>query len=618
MFRRIVDFKRVTLLADSAIVEAVGHTGRLREFVGNVAAELDILAVGATFDPARDIPMDTEVVVLTPLPQLRHGDQKALIDALTLARIPSFSLAGDDVAEGTLAAEEYEHDWLSVARFNALNMQAALLGEDISKLPVYYTSKSRMVINMTTADRIGVSPPFDVLHEVETIRTEDDLPQIFLPDAVRAAIEYNPKARASELRMLAGEEKVRSARSRLLPQLSLAAVSQQRRENSVLAKANAVQTERTDASLVLEQLVFSEKAWAGLAIERNLQLARSAQHRQAILDTAYNTASAFIKVLQSEAQVRVRMEDLRYSFGNLDIARKRQALGDVGQAEVFRWESELAQARQRLLAANAQWLQAQDNLNVFLHYPVQSRFKLSPPSLEEAGALLTNETVLKAIERPATLRVFSDWLVEVGLEQAPELEAVKAQQQAAQRRYDSARRAYWLPDVSLSAQRMRNYGIEATQVVGENDHDWVVELSARIPLYSGGQRRSELGQARYEREALAYDELSVRDQLEQGIRAQLHAVAASYPSIDYANKAAETATRNYELIEEAYTRGAADISDIIDAQRAQLSAKESAANARFNFLQDYLALQRRVGEIDLSTDTEKRRRLLRGLEAKLK
>lgn len=618
-FQRIIPFSRAIVLADSAMVDAVSKTDAIQSFHEGLGVSVEIISVAADFNPASDLPANTEVAILTPLPQLGRVGSQDLINALNLARIPSFSLVGgEDIRLGALAAEEYEHDWLSVARFNALNMQSALLGEDISKLPVFYTSKSRLVINMTTADRIGVSPPFDVLHEVETIRTHDDLPEIHLPDAVASAVAYNPQARASELRMLAGNDKVRDARSRLLPQLSLAAVTQQRREQSALSKANAVQYKRTDASLVVEQLLFSEKAWAGLAIERSLQQARSAQHRQTILDTAYNTASAFVKVLQSEAQLRVRQEDLRYSVSNLDIASKRQALGDVGQAEVFRWESELAQARQGLLSANAQWLQAQENLNVLLHYPVQSRFKLSPPNLEQASALLTDELVLKAIERPTSLRIFSDWLVEVGLEQAPELAGVKAQQQAAQRRYDSARRAYWMPDVSLSAQRQRNYGIDANgPLLGENGHDWVVELSARLPLYSGGQRKAEMGQASYEREALAYDELAVRDQLEQGIRAQLHAVAASFPSIDYANKAADTAARNYELIEEAYVRGAADISDIIDAQRAWRSAKESAANARFNFLQDYLALQRRVGEIDLSTDNEKRQRLLEGLRAKL-
>lgn len=619
MFRTIVPFNRVTMFADSAMVDAVRNTKGIDIFEQGVGVPMDIISVGADFNPATDIPANTETAILTPLTQLNTAELQDFINTLTLARIPTFSLVGgNDVQMGALAAEEFDHDWLSIARFNALNMQAAMLGEKVSEQAVFYSSKRRLVINMTTADKIGVSPPFDVLHEVETIRTEQDLPSIYLSDAIKAAVDYNPKARASELRLMAGNSKIDSARSRLLPQLSLAAVSQQKRQNSELAKNNLAQHQRTDASLVLDQLIFSEKAWAGLAIEKELQEARSAGHRQTILDIAFDTASAFVSVLRSEAQLRVRQEDLRYSTSNLDIARERQALGDVGQAEVFRWESELAQARQSLLTANASWLKAQENLNALLHYPIQSRFKLSPPSLKEAATLLTNDIVVKAIERPTTLRVFSDWLVEVGLEQAPELLAIHAQRRAAQRRYDSARRSRWLPEVTLNAQRMRNYGVETNgAIVGENSHDWVVKLQASIPLYTGGQRRSDIHQARLEREALAYDELAARDSLEQGIRAQLHAVAASLPSIDFAQEAADSAAKNYALVEESYTRGAADISDIIDAQRARRSSQESAANAMFLFLQDYLGLQRRIGEIDLSANTEQQLKLVNGLKAKL-
>ena len=50
-----------------------------------------------------------------------------------------------------------------VARRIALNIQSTLLGDDPGSLPIAFSVKSRLMINMTTARAIGISPSFEVL-----------------------------------------------------------------------------------------------------------------------------------------------------------------------------------------------------------------------------------------------------------------------------------------------------------------------------------------------------------------------------------------------------------------------------------------------------------------------
>ena len=83
-------------------------------------------------------------------------------------------------------------------------------------------------------------------------------------------------------------------------------------------------------------------------------------------------------------------------------------------------------------------------------------------------------------------------------------------------------------------------------------------------------------------------------------------LGASLAGIDLSRDAATATLANYDLVSDAYRRGAISILDLLDAQNASLVADEAAANAEFDFLIDLMRVQRAASRMDFfSTQEEK-------------
>jgi len=61
-----------------------------------------------------------------------------------------------------------------------------------------------------------------------------------------------------------------------------------------------------------------------------------------------------------------------------------------------------------------------------------------------------------------------------------------------------------------------------------------------------------------------------------------------------------------ELVTDAYSRGAVDIIRLIDAQNAALVASLAEENAVYDFLIDFMNIQRTVGTFDIFMSKEER------------
>ena len=88
-----------------------------------------------------------------------------------------------------------------------------------------------------------------------------------------------------------------------------------------------------------------------------------------------------------------------------------------------------------------------------------------------------------------------------------------------------------------------------------------------------------------------------------------------YAAIALTRDAAEAANRNYELVSDAYSRGAADITTLIDAQSAAEQSSESAANAVHDFLLDLFRVERAMGDFGTLRSPEDRQAFLERLRA---
>ena len=135
-----------------------------------------------------------------------------------------------------------------------------------------------------------------------------------------------------------------------------------------------------------------------------------------------------------------------------------------------------------------------------------------------------------------------------------------------------------------------------------DEETWNVTLQATLPLFTGGARRADYSRTRYELRQLEAQRLAIGDTVEARTRAALHRTAGSYPSIDLSQQAAAAARENLTMVRDAYSKGAVSVTDLVDAQEASLDAELAAAEAKYTFLIDFVAVLRATGSFDMLVD----------------
>ena len=147
--------------------------------------------------------------------------------------------------------------------------------------------------------------------------------------------------------------------------------------------------------------------------------------------------------------------------------------------------------------------------------------------------------------------------------------------------------------------------------------DWFVGVEARLPLYQGGARSAEKdrAQAELDQQQLLYDDLIIN--LQAGVLQQALSTAARFDQIAFTRLAATSGHNNLTLVTEAYERGVMTVTDLVDAQFSAFNADQNAANAVYDFLIDYLRLQRFTGHFDITASDSERAAMKERLRAAL-
>ncbi|MCB1035655.1 MAG: TolC family protein [Acidobacteria bacterium] len=614
-FLEIVPFRKLAFLASRPLVEAIPELQlRTRSLVDELGLDFEYIPVADSADEVLSaLAPDVEAVYLWPLLELRPEELQRLVDGLNGRRLPTFSaLSGEAIQAGVLASAGIDEFFPRLARRVALNVQRILLGEDAGTLPVAFSARERLSLNLGTARAIGLSPRWEVLLEARLLDEEGvrDRPRLTLASAVTAAIEGNLDLAADRRRLSVRALDVDLARSRLLPRLGIEASWFQIDDDRT---SPGVQAERTASGrLVAEQLIYSEDARAGLAAQGHLLRSDEASYDQLRLDVALATAVAYLDALRAGTLVEVRRNNLELTRSNLELARVRRSVGAAGAAEVYRWESQIAIDRRSLVEASAAHEAARISLARLMHREQEEDFLATEVSLEDRQLLSGEERFRGYIETPRHFRIFRDFTVQEALARAPELAELRAAIAAQERLVRAARRAWWAPTVSgqISVEEILERGGDGSQAPAglglPDDTNWSVALLGTLPLFSGGQRRATRLQAELELQRLALVRASAAEKLEEGIRASMIAARASYAAIGLTRQAAEAARKNLDLTADAYGSGAVSILGLLDAQNAYLNADLDATNAVYDFFIDLMQVQRRASHFDFFISAEAR------------
>ncbi len=603
-FYALKPFRHLVIPVDSAILQALPE---LRDTTIKIQNELQfklsILPVLGNFDEfLQHMPADCDAVYAPPIQRFSREDIKTFVDKLIKRKIAAFSMMGGDNLElGFLATLSHrENEIQRFARRVALNVQAILLGMDAAELPVELAQPAQLTINMKTARAIGFSPNWLDLESAQLLHDDvtSEAEALTLSDAIRQAVASNLNLQAARVNPQLAANQVTAARASLLPQLnagtSYSLINPER--------AGLQQAERSaDAEVSLSQLLYSERVWSDFDVSRFLKQAEDNALKSRILDVMRDSATAYLQVLLNKSRESIRQSNLKVSRTNLQLARNRLAVGYSDRSDVLRWESEIAGDQSNVYFATASREQAETELKRQLNLPLDRVLRVTDEQITQLLTLLDSNRFKRFFDTRQNFRLFTRFELQRAVDNAPELAQVRAQINSSQRQLDAAKRIYYVPDVSVQVrynQNLTRNGVGASSP-SLLDDDWSASLQASLPLFAGGARQAEVSRAGNSLRQTRTQLQAQQQLIETQVLTTIQRTKGSYPAIRLTRQAAEAARQNYELIADAYVKGAISITNLIDAQDAALTADLAAVESQYTFVIDWIALQRAIADYDL-------------------
>ncbi len=610
-FINAAKFGAVAMLVDTALMQAFSSVlnTKIEQVADDLGLTIVTMSVGDSLLAAVDaIPSHVDAVYVTPLLRFDDTSMRELADALIDRKLKSFSLFGvTEIENGLLMSSGGRtEDFLRITRRLALNVQRILLGERPENIPVFLQESRRLAINMTTAAAIGYSPRYAVLADAEQLAVAAPAAgeSLALLDAMLEAVDANLNLKVASFDPLLANEDRRASRSRLLPQFELGAGWL--KINKDRAFGSFSPEESTDVDASVNQLIYSDSAWAGLRIAELLQDASIEDYHAVVLDTLKVSGQLYLNLLRTLSLEDVQRSNLEVTRTNLELARIRESIGFSGRADVLRWETQIALDRRNLIDTEAVRRQAEDRLNQVLNRPLNARIKPTDASVKSALAVFSQPRFDALIDNALTWEAFQEFLVERGVAVAPELASAGHVVSAGERQVTAARRRYWLPEIGASATGRRNLdrtigdiGIPLALI---DRTSWDIGVRAALPVFSGGALRADLSRSRYQLRQAQQRSTAIAQDVEMRIRVSMEQAAGSFSGIELADAASAASAGNLQIVTDSYSKGAMSVTDLIDAQNAALGSELAAAEAQYLYLGDILEVLRAIGNFSLLLD----------------
>lgn len=575
------------------------------------------------------IPADVEgVYVLSPLTNYSPEEVKAFFDKLIQRRLPSFSLLDVPMLEqGAYAAFAVSDNLTKIPRRIAINIEKIAEGKNPKNFPVHIESfTNQLVVNMETVNKIGLYPNWTLLDDalLVNINKPNTTRLLSLKAAIAEGIQNNLGYQIATKQTQISAKEVSLAKSNYLPRLDIASTGFFLDSNTVNSSFGTLGSFNWTADASFSQLILSEPALANIAIQKLLFESQQKAQKQSELDVILEVAQRYFSYMQVLAVAELQNNNIKAVNQNLVIAKNKEDVGYSGASDVYRWQTELDLAKTDLYATNAQLKAVGYQLNETLNRPIDEVFAIESSESISLFIEELDQIFVSLIQDQASFEQLTDFMVHEAQQNLPEIQQIQLAIAAQERLLKSNKRSFYLPTIAFGANY--DYPIETVNpgaplpipgVEINNLPTWNAAFNVSMPLFAGGSRKFEKQKTEVGLYQLQDQQKEVNNLLELQVRANMELINASYNNIRLTKSAAAAAEKNIEIVRNLYQSGQVNVITLVDAQNALLGAQINATNAAYQFMLDFFALQRSIGNYTfLATDAQRAAFLQRFLNFK--
>ncbi len=607
LLHEVFPYKKVGIIAPSNVNALMpGMNTWLNDMVRNLDASM-VLLINGTDAASRlaQIPQDVDAIYVMPLfNEFAEGEYKKLFDGLAQKKLPSVALPGESMVEiGAMLGYESRPNLSRIPRRIALNILKIAEGINASTLPVHInTFSDNVIINMSTVRQVGAYPNWDLMTGAILLNANASTSDatMSLQSTIMLALNANLELQTKQQNPLIVAQDVNLAKAQLLPQLDVSSsvflLDENTAENSFGTRG------RTNwvAGASLSQIVFAEPALANVAIKKLLKKGEEAGVKTTQLDVVLDAVEGYLNVLQARSFMEIQSSNVKVTKSNLDIAQAKDSVGYSGATDMNRWISQLALSKIDLNDAQTQFRQAKYALNQILNKEIKSDFEVEDVSQNSNMLMVTDSRMLNKINNESELNQLSDFLVNEAMNNLPELQEFDYAIAAQERLALSQKRAFYAPTFGVSGaydQTLQRWNVKESIIgpTGDPEPSWNIGLGVQFPIFQGGARNYNVQKTKLNIHQTQIQKADVRNQLELRVRVFLQDAAASYFEVQRFKEASAAASANFDIVQDAYSQGLANITSLIDAQNAKVQTAIGLAAANYQFILDFFEVERAIG-----------------------
>src|SRR5258706_7447301 len=282
-------------------------------------------------------------------------------------------------------------------------------------------------------------------------------------------------------------------------------------------------------------------------------------------------AHAYVVALRTSAAVETEQADVDLSEALLKLAQQQKEAGTGTGIEVTRAQVQLANDRQRLLAAENDRHRAVLNLLKAMGLKLDVNVELTDKLSFHAADVGTLEDALAAARKMRA-----------------ELKAQKERTESARLSYGAVK-AERLPSVGASA----DYGTIGTSVPN-SQATYTYGVSVKVPLYDGGRRDARRSESlsQYRQERIRTHDLE--DQVDLEVRLAYDTIQSAAAQVQAAQEGLQLADNEVAQARRRYQAGVSNSIEVTDAQTRLVRARDNQIAALYIY---------NVARIDLATAT---------------
>jgi len=383
----------------------------------------------------------------------------------------------------------------------------------------------------------------------------------------------------ARLLALAQHQVVREARSAELPNL-IGSITAEEAENGSRISAGSLTASRlfehAGAGGAFTQLITDFGKTRNLVASSKLQeKAKDASATATAEDIILATDQAFYNALQAQALLKVALQ-------SVDTRRATEVQVSELTKNKLKSTLDLSFADVNLSQAKLLLMDAQNNAD-------------STIAALDAVLGLDQKVTYDLVDDNTQLQPpppNAEQLIQVGLQQRPDLQALKYGQEAAIK-YSQAQRDQLFPTISV-AGTAGSVPIRPAQYYNSN---WWggIGVNMNIPIFNGFLYSAQAKEATIRAQAISEQGRDLRDQIVRDIRTSWLGTKTAYQRVSVADELLKQANLALTLAQTRYQMGLSSIVELSQAQLQQTDAAIGSTNAKYQYSLALAALNYQIG-----------------------